>query len=160
FVQFWDGRAKDVEEQATKPILNPDEMAMPNEAAVVKVLSSMPEYVAGFKKAFPQDKDPITLANVGKAIGAFERKLVTPSRWDKYLKGDKAALTAEEKAGFNKFFDTGCIACHTGSGVGGTMYQKLGLVKPWPDQKDLGRAKETKQEADKMMFKTPGLRNV
>lgn len=160
FAQFWDGRAKDVEEQATKPILNPSEMALPNDKACVAVLRSIPEYEQLFKKAFPEAKDAVTYENVGKAIGAFERKLVTPSRWDKYLKGDKNALTAEEKAGFNKFFDTGCIACHTGAYGGGAMYQKLGLVKPYPNQKDQGRFEVTKQDADKMMFKVPGLRNV
>lgn len=158
--QFWDGRAKDVDEQATKPILNPKEMAMPDEKAVVAVLSSMPEYVAAFEKAFPGEKAPVKLANVGKAIGAFERTLLTPSRFDKYLEGDKTALTEPELAGLKLFLDTGCQSCHMGVGVGGTAMQKLGLVKPWPDDKDTGRMEVTKQETDKMMFKVPILRNV
>jgi cytochrome c peroxidase len=160
FVQFWDGRAKDVEEQATKPITNPKEMAMPDEKAVVAVLKSIPEYEAAFKKAFPEDKDPVTLVNVGKAIGAFERTLLTPTKWDKYLAGDKTALNEEELKGLKTYLDTGCQTCHMGAGLGGTMYQKLGLLKPWPDTKDQGRFQETKQEADKMMFKVPLLRNV
>lgn len=159
-VQFWDGRAADVEEQATGPIMNPVEMAMPDEARVVKTLQSIPAYVEAFKKAFPADKKPITLKNVGVAIGEFERKLVTPSRWDKFLAGDKTVLTDAEKAGFNKFVDTGCVSCHMGAYVGGTMFQKLGVMKAWPNQKDQGRFDVTKNEADKMMFSVPSLRNV
>jgi cytochrome c peroxidase len=158
--QFWDGRAPDVEEQAKGPVLNPVEMAMAGEKTVLQVINSMPEYVAAFKKAFPEDKNPVTYDNFGKAIGAFERKLVTPSRWDKFLKGDQAALTAEEKAGFLAFADAGCGTCHSGALVGGQMFQKAGLVKPWPNQADPGRFKVTKSDADKMMFKVPTLRNI
>jgi cytochrome c peroxidase len=159
FVQFWDGRAADVEEQAKGPITNPVEMAS-DDKRVVDTLKSMKEYVDAFKKAFPDDKEAISLDNVGKAIGAFERKLVTPSKWDKFLKGDKSALTDDEKVGFNAFLDAGCTACHTGPYLGGAVYQKAGLVKPWPNQKDQGRFEVTKNDIDKMMFKVPGLRNV
>jgi cytochrome c peroxidase len=160
FVQFWDGRAADVEEQAKGPILNPVEMAMPSEKRVVAVLKSMPEYVDAFKKAFPGENEPINYENMAKAIGAFERKLVTPSRWDRFLRGDSQALTNEEKAGFNLFMETGCQACHTGTYLGGNSYQILGLVKPWADTSDPGREKVTKNEADRMRFKVPGLRNI
>jgi cytochrome c peroxidase len=160
FVQFWDGRAADVEEQAKGPIMNPVEMAMPSEKRVIAVLQSMPEYVDAFKKAFPEEKDPVTYENMARAIGAFERKLVTPSRWDKFLRGDLQALTNEEKAGFNLFMETGCQACHTGTYLGGNSYQILGLVKPWQDTSDPGREKVTKSAADRMLFKVPGLRNV
>jgi cytochrome c peroxidase len=160
FVQFWDGRAKDVEEQAKGPVLNPVEMAMPDEKTVVATVKSMPEYVALFRKAFPGEKDPVTYDNIAKAIGAFERRLVTPSRWDKFLKGDKTALNDAEKAGFLKFVDAGCAACHNGVHVGAASFQKLGVAKPWPDQKDQGRYAVTKNEADRMMFKVPTLRNV
>jgi cytochrome c peroxidase len=163
FRQFWDGRAADVEEQATGPIVNPVEMAS-DEKRVVATLSSMPEYVSAFAKAFPEDKGDkaksITLKNVGVAIGAFERKLLTPSRLDAYLGGDHKALTEAELAGAAKFVQTGCPTCHFGAGVGGGLYQKAGLVKPWPSQKDQGRFEVTKNEADKMMFKVPSLRNV
>jgi cytochrome c peroxidase len=159
FVQFWDGRAATVEEQAKGPLTNPVEMAS-DEKRVVEVLKSIPQYVDAFKKAFPDDKEPITLDNADKAIGAFERKLVTPSKWDKFLKGDKSALSADEKAGFNTFLEVGCAACHTGPYLGGAVYQKAGLVKPWPNQKDQGRFEVTKNETDKMMFKVPTLRNV
>lgn len=160
FVQFWDGRAADVEEQAKGPVMNPVEMAMPDEKTVVVVLKSMPEYVTMFQKAFPGQKDPVTFDNMAKAIGAFERKLMTPSRWDKFLAGDKSALTDAEKAGFLKFIDSGCGACHLGPAVGGTMYQKLGAVKAYPGLKDEGRAKVTKKAEDKYFYKVPGLRNV
>ena len=160
FVQFWDGRAADVEAQAKGPVLNPVEMAMDSEEGVLAVLKSMPEYVDAFKKAFPQDKDPVTYDNVAKAIGAFERKLVTPSRWDKFLRGDQAALTNEEKAGFVAYVDAGCQTCHVGPYVGGNLFQKLGVTKPWPDASDPGRLKVTKSEADRMVFKVPSLRNV
>jgi cytochrome c peroxidase len=160
FAQFWDGRAATVEEQAKGPVLNPGEMAMPDAKKVEAVLASMPEYVEAFKKAFPDDKKPLSFDNMAKAIGAFERKLVTPGRWDKFLAGDKAALTDAEKAGFNKFMDSGCMACHMGPNLGGMMYQKLGLVIPWPDQKDQGRFEVTKKDEDKMMFKVPSLRNI
>jgi cytochrome c peroxidase len=160
FVQFWDGRAKDVEEQAKGPVLNPVEMAMPSEKVVLAVVNSIPEYVTAFKKAFPADKDPVTYDNFGLAIGAFERKLLTPSRWDKFLNGDQNALTAAEKAGFNTFNSAGCGTCHAGAYLGGNLFQKLGAVKDWPDASDPGRAKVTKSDADKMMFKVPSLRNI
>ena len=158
--QFWDGRAATVEDQAKGPILNPVEMAMPDAAAVIKVLKSIPGYEPLFKAAFPDDKDPITYDNLAKAIGAFERQLTTPSRWDKYLAGDEAALTDLEKAGFAKFAKLGCPTCHNGSNVGGHLYQKLGLVKPWPDESDLGRYEVTKNDSDKMFFRVPTLRNI
>lgn len=158
--QFWDGRAVDVEEQAKGPVLNPVEMAMPDPAFVENTLRSMPGYVEAFSKAFPGQEQPVTFDNMAIAIGAFERKLVTPSRWDAFLAGDKSALTEAEKRGFNAFIDTGCNACHSGTYVGGSLYNKLGLVKPWPDNTDLGRFEVTKSEDDKYFFKVPGLRNI
>jgi cytochrome c peroxidase len=160
FVQFWDGRAADVEEQAKGPVLNPVEMALPDAKSAESVLRSMPEYVDMFKKAFPEDRDPVTFDNMAKAIGAFERKLTTPSRWDKYLAGDESALTNDEKKGFLKFVEAGCQTCHAGTLVGGNLYQKLGAAKEFPDQSDPGRMKVTKAEADKMVFKVPSLRNI
>ncbi len=158
--QFWDGRAKDVEAQAKGPVLAPVEMAMPSEAAVVKVLRSIPGYVKAFKAAFPKTDQPVTYDNMATAIGAFERKLVTPGRWDKFLGGDAKALTDAEKKGFLVFVGAGCTACHSGALLGGGMYQKLGLLKPWPNTKDQGRFKVTKKDTDKMMFKVPSLRNI
>lgn len=160
FVQFWDGRAPDVEEQAKGPVMNPVEMAMPDDKRVLRTLESMPEYVAAFKRAFPDDAKPVSFDNFGKAVGAFERKLVTPSRWDRFLGGDDKALTDKEKTGFNTFIATGCQMCHTGAYVGGSMFQKAGLIKPWPNQKDQGRFEVTKKDEDRMMFKVPSLRNI
>lgn len=155
--QFWDGRAATIEDQAGGPILNPIEMAMPNEKAVLDTLKSIPGYVDAFKKAFPADKDPITYDNLKKSIGAFERTLATPSRWDKFVAGDASALTDDEKAGFKAFDAAGCPSCHTGTLFGGTMYKKLGEVKPYPGLKDNGRFDVTKQEVDKFAFKVPSL---
>lgn len=160
FVQFWDGRAQDVEAQAKGPILNPVEMAMPNEAKVVEVLLSIPEYVKAFEEAFPGEKEPVTYNNMATAIGAFERRLSTPSRFDKYLAGDKTALNEAELAGLSLFLETGCTTCHVGATVGGTMYQKAGLVVPWPNLKDNGRFEVSKKDDDKFRFKVPSLRNV
>ena len=127
---------------------------------MVAVLKSMPEYVDAFKKAFPGQKDPVTFDNMANAIGAFERKLITPARWDKFLNGDMAALTVQEKAGFNVYYDTGCETCHAGALLGANLYQKLGNVKPYPDTADPGRFKVTKDDGDKMIFKVPSLRNI
>jgi cytochrome c peroxidase len=160
FAQFWDGRAPNVEEQAKGPVMNPVEMAMPSGKQVVAVLKSIPEYVEAFKKAFPKDKDPVTIDNMAMAIGAFERKLVTPARWDKFLRGDQSALTNEEKTGFNDYMDAGCAMCHAGAYLGGNQFQKLGMARPWPDASDPGREKVTKSEADRLVFKVSPLRNV
>ncbi|HEX3766716.1 MAG TPA: cytochrome c peroxidase [Kofleriaceae bacterium] len=157
---FWDGRAGNVEEQAKGPILNPGEMAMPDAKAVVAVLQGIPGYVAAFRTAFPGDASPVSYDNLGRAIGAFERKLVTPSRWDRYLAGDHAALTAPEVAGLKLFTDIGCMTCHTGELVGGSMFQTVGVVEAWPNQADQGRYDVTKVASDHMMFKVPSLRNV
>ena len=158
--QFWDGRAATVEEQAKGPILNPVEMTMPSAAAVVARLREVPAYRAAFQKAFPGKGDPVTYDNLGLAIGAFERRLVTPGRWDRYLQGDTAALTPAEREGFNTFVATGCQACHAGALMGGAMYQKLGMVRPWTDRSDIGRAAITHQVSDTLVFKVPALRNV
>lgn len=158
--QFWDGRAANVEEQAKGPMLNPVEMAMPSAKAVVAVLESMPEYTAAFRQAFPGDKNPVTFDHAAEAIGAFERKLVTPARWDRFVQGDEAALTAEEKRGFQAFLDAGCSTCHSGALLGGTSFQKLGNAKPYPDSADPGRYDVTKNDADRMYFKVAPLRNI
>jgi cytochrome c peroxidase len=160
FAQFWDGRAANVEEQAKGPVLNPIEMAMPSESVVVQVLQSMPEYVERFTQAFPGEKQPVTYDNMAKAIGAFERRLMTPSRWDALLNGDEKALSPEEQVGLKTFLDAGCQTCHNGALLGGTSYQRLGVVKPYPRPSDPGRFKVTKADSDKGVFKVPSLRNV
>jgi len=160
FVEFWDGRAADVEEQAKGPILNPVEMAMPSGDAVVQRLKAIPGYRAAFAQAFAGQAEPLTYDNVGRAIGAFERGLTTPSRWDRYLRGETSALTEPEVAGLKIFTNIGCMVCHTGEFLGGSSYQRAGAVEPWPNQNDLGRSAVTKNPADRMLFKVPTLRNV
>jgi len=158
--QFWDGRAPTVEEQAKGPILAAGEMAMPSPEAVVKKLKGIKGYLPLFQAAFPGQKDPITYDNVGVAIGRFERELATPSRWDLLLAGNDEALTPLEKKGVKAFATYGCTTCHTGTLIGGDRYMKAGLVKPWPNKKDVGRFAITGNEADKYVFKVPSLRNI
>lgn len=158
--QFWDGRAGTVETQALGPLVNADEMAMPNPKSVEQLLRADPSYQAAFHAAFPAEREPISYENVGRAIGAFERGLLTPSRWDRFLRGDRKALTDDEKIGFNTFVELGCSGCHTGTLVGGSVFQKAGVVHPWPDTADVGREAVTRQKADRMVFKVPSLRNI
>ncbi len=158
--QFWDGREPDLVAQAKGPPLNPIEMAMADGDAVAATLRSIPGYEAPFKAAFPDDADPITYDNFARAIAAFEATLVTPSPWDAYLGGDDAALTDAQKAGLKTFMDTGCTTCHSGAYLGGQMYQKAGLVKPWPNQEDKGRGAVTGNEGENLFFKVPVLRNI
>jgi cytochrome c peroxidase len=157
--QFWDGRAADVEEQAKGPILNPVEMAMPSEEAVLATLESIPGYAPLFAAAFPEDEQPITYDNLARAIGAFERELLTPSPFDAFLAGDDAAMTDAQVAGLDTFLTSGCVVCHGGPVLGGGMYRKLGLVKPYPTE-DPGRQAVTGDAADLHAFKVPSLRNV
>ena len=163
--QFWDGRNKDVEEQAGGPILNPVEMAMPSEEFVIERISGIEEYKELFAKAFPQEEQPITYKNLQKAIGAFERKLITPSKFDDYLAGNDEALNEQEKRGLETFITTGCITCHSGNALGGQLIQKFGLFSNYweltrSDRIDEGRFEVTQNEADKYFFKSPSLRNI
>jgi cytochrome c peroxidase len=158
--QFWDGRAPDVEAQALGPVLNPIEMGMADGNAVIGVIRTIPGYVDAFAAAFPDEAEPLTFENFGMAIAAFERGLMTPSRWDVFLTGDHAALTDDEKAGFTAFNDAGCVQCHNGAYVGGTLYQKAGVVNPWFTTSDQGRFQVTEDPADRMVFKVPSLRNI
>ena len=157
--QFWDGRSPDVEDQAKGPVLNPIEMAMPSEAAVIGMLKSIPGYAPLFSAAFPDDEGAITYDNMAKAIGAFERRLITSDRFDAFVSGQDDALTDEELAGLSVFMDKGCITCHMGPAIGGGLYRKLGLVKPYATS-DPGRFNVTNDEADRAVFKVPSLRNV
>ncbi len=158
--QFWDGRAASLEDQAKGPILNPVEMAMPDVGMVLSRIRSIPEYVDSFKHAFPGDKDPISYDNIAKAIAAFERTLLTPSRFDDFLKGKADALTATEKQGLSLVIAKGCIACHNGVGAGGATYQKFGIRERYEYSDDHGRYNVTKNEQDKYFFKVPLWRNV
>ncbi|QDX82488.1 cytochrome C biogenesis protein CcsA [Denitratisoma sp. DHT3] len=157
--QFWDGRAADLKAQAGGPIANPGEMASSHVLAI-EVLQSIPGYVAEFKKVFGSDK--VDIDKVTKAIAAFEETLVTPnSRFDKWLKGDKKALTANELAGYKLFKESGCVGCHNGAAVGGNSFQKMGVVEAYKASSPAeGRVAVTGQDADRFNFKVPTLRNV
>ncbi len=162
--QFWDGRAKDLEEQAGGPVLNPGEMASPKEH-VGEQLAAIPGYVAAFKAAFPGEANAVTLANAQKAIAVFEATLITPNApFDRYLKGDASALTAQQKQGLQAFIGKGCVACHNGINVGGGMYAPFGTVeKPGAEllpPNDKGRFTVTKTATDEYVFKVPTLRNI
>ncbi|HSN48008.1 MAG TPA: cytochrome-c peroxidase, partial [Flavobacterium sp.] len=116
-MQFWDGRAKDVEEQAGGPLLNPVEHGIPNKEFLEKKLRAIAEYQTAFKNVFPNDKEPITFANLTNAIGEFERQLLPESKFDNYLDGNDAALNEQEKKGLTAFIDNGCTTCHSGVAV-------------------------------------------
>ncbi len=157
--QFWDGRARDLREQAGGPIANPVEMAFTHDLAV-DMLRSIPQYVAEFRSVFGHDR--LTIDEVTQAIAAFEETLVTPdSRFDLWLKGDDHALRAEELRGYQLFKNSGCIACHNGPNLGGTSFQKMGLIEPYrTDNPAEGRSAVTGEDADRFNFKVPTLRNV
>ena len=160
FVQFWDGRAKDLTAQAAGPMMNPVEMGNTGPEQVMTAVRSNPQYVHDLKQAFPNDANAVSFQNVTASIASFENGLQTPSRWDRYLQGDTNALTAEEKHGLQVYLRTGCEACHAGKDMGGNSYEQLGAANRWADRSDPGRAQTTKQSRDTMFFKVPSLRNV
>lgn len=162
--QFWDGRAKDLEQQAGGPLVNPVEMDT-TEAHVVEQLKGIPGYAVVFAKAFPGVTDPITFDNVRKAIAVFEATLITPNApFDRYLKGDEKALDVKQKEGLALFINKGCTACHNGINVGGGMYAPFGVVeRPGADilpPGDKGRFAVTKTVSDEYVFRVPSLRNI
>ncbi len=157
--QFWDGRAADVEEQAGKAVLNPVEMAS-TEDLVLARLRSIPDYVDRFRAAFAGDAEPLNYTNATRAIAAFERTLLTPSRFDRYLSGDSGALSADEVDGLGKFVALGCVSCHSGPAIGGGSFQKFGKVRRPDGIKDAGRFAVTHKEEDRYVFKVPTLRNI
>jgi len=161
----WIGNRVDVEDQARQSVIGPPSFGMPSNEAVERRLKETKGYMDLFKKAFPGEADPVTVDNLAKAIGAFERTLVTPSPFDSFLKGDIAALNGQEKRGLKTYMETGCIMCHSGPYVGGQVYQKFGIFEPyWKYTKsepiDEGRFVVTKNEADKYVFKVPIHRNM
>lgn len=165
--QFWDGRAKTVEEQAKGPLINPVEMAMPDWAAVEKKVEGIQGYADAFKTVYADKGGKPTIDNIVHAIGAFERTLLTPSKWDDYLKGDVNALNEQEKRGLKAFIGNGCIACHTGVNLTNDTFQKFGLVKGpyWnfidsKEPHDEGLFEVTKKEEDKYFFRVSPLRNI
>ena len=157
--QFWDGRAKDLKEQAGGPIANPGEMGSTHKLAV-DVIQSIPQYRGYFQKAFGSDQ--VDIDRVTSAIAAFEETLVTPgSRFDKWLEGDKKALNQQELEGYELFKSSGCSGCHNGPAVGGTLYQKFGVHHPYKTtSKAEGRKAVTGKDTDLNVFKVPTLRNI
>ena len=162
--QFWDGRAKDLAEQAKGPMQAMVEMGN-TPTQIVATLKTIPEYVRLFGKAFPQEKDPVTFDNVAKAIEAFEGRLITPNApFDRYLRGDTGALSGDAQEGLKLFMDKRCFTCHSGMNVGGTGYFTFGVMEK-PDAAirppdDLGRFKVTNTAEDEYVFRSPSLRNV
>jgi len=162
--QFWDGRAKDLKEQAKGPVQAGVEMNNKPER-VVETLKSIPEYVALFRKAFPRENDPLTFDNVAKAIEVFEATLLTPDApFDRYLKGNQKALSKQELEGLKLFMGKGCSTCHNGINVGGAGYFPFGVLQA-PDAEirppeDRGRFKVTNTSSDQYVFKAPSLRNI
>jgi cytochrome c peroxidase len=160
----WIGNRRDVEDQARQSVLGPRSFGMPSNEAVENVLRSFEGYRILFREAFPEDKDPVRVENFAKAIGAFERTLVTPAPFDAFLDGGKTISDLQRK-GLETFIEVGCADCHSGPFFGGQAYRKFGLVEPYASRTksakiDEGRYEMTKQEADKYVFKVSGLRNV
>jgi cytochrome c peroxidase len=178
--QYWDGRTNDLKDQVVNSVManpkamlktrggpmaiNPAELATTKQRAIDE-LKSMPAYVEAFHKAFPDDANPLVYDNVGRAIALFEATLITPDApFDRWLTGEAAALSDEQKDGLKLFIDKGCAGCHNGLNIGGASYAKFGVVAPPPPEylpaDDLGRFAVTKNVSDKYAFKVPSLRNV
>ncbi|MFV3017246.1 cytochrome-c peroxidase, partial [Pseudomonas sp. KHB2.9] len=162
FKQFWDGRVDTLEAQIEQVVISPVEMGS-DWKTVVDNLTAMPQYQAAFSQVYP---DGVTAANVQNALATYERTLLTPnSRFDQYLLGNTDILTIEEKYGYQRFKEYGCIACHQGMNIGGNMFQKFGVMDDYfkgrtPAETDLGRYLVTHDEEDRNVFKVPSLRNV
>jgi cytochrome c peroxidase len=161
----WIGNRTSVEDQAKQALIGPPSYGMPNYESVEKILKGMPGYVTMFKQAFPGEKEPVTADNFAKAVGAFERTLMTPSAFDDFMTGKANALTDLQKRGLKSFVSAGCATCHFSPYLGGQMYQKFGLFEPYEKYTksqpvDEGRFTVTKNPPDKYVFKVPILRNV
>jgi len=157
--QFWDGRAKDLKEQALMPITNPCEMNETLEAVITKLKHSK-AYNKHFGELYT---DGVNVNNLADALATYGETLITPnSKFDQFLRGDKSALSTKEREGFELFKSKGCVACHNGINVGGTLYQKIGMFEAFDssEKPDLGRYNVTKNLFDKHVFKVPSLRNI
>jgi cytochrome c peroxidase len=173
-VQFWDGRSASLEDQAKGPLTNPIEMGMANHDEVMKRVNKIPGYVAAFKKAFPKDKDAVTIDNLAKAIATYERTLITlNSPFDRYIKGNKKALTVQQVKGMKLVEEIGCTSCHTGENFSGDGFKMgEGHYQPFPQipgskfdkmydlLADKGRFEVTKKDEDKNHWRVPTWRNV
>ncbi len=163
--EHWIGNRTNVEDQAKQALLGPPSFGMPSYEAVEKVLRAYNGYVTLFRTAFPSSKEPVTADNFAKAIGAFERTLVTPASFDAFLKGNLDALSAQQRKGLEEFLNAGCATCHFSPYVGGQVYQKFGMFEPYEKYTqsqvvDEGRYAVTRNESDRYVFKVAVLRNV
>jgi cytochrome c peroxidase len=161
----WRGDRESVEDQVIKAMTSPITFGQPNEQAALDRLMRIPGYGPLFSAAFPNEEVAMTAPNVAKAIGAFERTLVTPSPFDAYLGGNIDALSPAARRGLEKFMTAGCISCHDGVGVGGTTYRKFGVVEDYwkatgSQTIDKGRIEVTNSPDDLYVFRVPSLRNV
>lgn len=162
FRLFWDGRANTLEEQVSGPVHHPKEMGSSWDEVLSK-LQQDDALVEDFATVFDE---PLSPTQVESVIAEFQRSLITPSRFDRYLQGDEKAITENELLGYQKFKSYGCVACHQGVNVGGNMFQKFGVMGDYfegdvaPSKADLGRFNVTGREADKHVFKVPSLRNI
>ncbi|MAQ15753.1 MAG: cytochrome B6 [Sandaracinus sp.] len=165
FVQFWDGRAENLQEQAAGPIENPIEMGGAF-GDVVGAVAGDEWYAERFASIYGED-DPVTKDNITDALAEYERYLITPAPFDDFLRGDESALNEQEQRGWAAFQEVGCISCHQGVNLGGTMFQKMGVVENYFEMRggelteaDHGRFNVTEDEADRHKFKVPTLRNI
>jgi len=157
FTQFWDGRAKNLKEQANFPITNPVEMAN-TFSNIITILKQDNILVKEFYKIY---ENGITKDSITDAIAEFEKALITPnSDFDKYLRGNNNAISKNQLEGFRLFKSYGCISCHNGVNIGGNLFQKAGVYVGNIDKNNLGRYNITKDEFYKYYFKVPSLRNI
>jgi cytochrome c peroxidase len=165
FVQHWWGDRLNLEDQAEKALVGVFSSGHPDAGAATARIAAIEGYAPAFRQAFSGEAMPITPANVGMAISAYERTLLTPSPFDAYLQGDARALSPMARRGLQLFISRGCASCHNGMGVGGQMFQKFGVVEEYwratgSPEIDKGRFGFTKAPADLYVFKVPSLRNV
>jgi cytochrome c peroxidase len=163
--EHWIGNRTSVEDQAKQSLIGPPSMGNATYADAEAKLKAIPGYAPLFEKAFPDDKNPVNADNFAKAVGAWERTLVTPSRFDHFLEGDAGALTEAEQKGLGMFIGLGCSGCHNSAYVGGQAYRKFGMTEPYwnlthSQPVDSGRFAVTHQSVDMYVFKVPVLRNV
>jgi cytochrome c peroxidase len=162
FVQHWNGRAASLEEQIDIPVKGKSGMGS-NWPEIISKLSQDQDYLRIFSALYP---DGLQSRNIKDAIATFERSLATPSRFDRHLKGDANAISADEKKGYALFKSYGCIACHQGTNVGGNMFQRFGVMGNYFEDRggitkaDYGRYNITGREEDRFVFRVPSLRNV
>jgi len=165
FIQHWTGDRKGLEDQVEKALVGAISSGHADQVAAVARIESIQRYAPLFQQAFPGEVKPITSANIGKVIAAFERTLLTPAPFDAYLRGDTQAISPIARSGLRHFISRGCASCHNGTGVGGQVFQKFGVVEEYwratgSPEIDKGRLEFTKDPVDLYVFKVPSLRNV